>query len=144
MKNAQRGFSIIEGMVSMLVLSITAFGFLGSTVVSMSMKRTGMERSSAARAADSAMESLFYNKGNRDGLVLAMSNFPKQITSQGTSKAYTVSLLSMHDHVGNAADINALPAHGVIVVTLSVPYSENRSVGAASTKTITPSYVMEF
>lgn len=143
MKNQQGGFSLIENMVSIMLLGLLAFGFIASSVTAIGMKKAGLQRSAAARAASTAMEPVFYQRGNRNGLQSALATFPKSITESETHQTYLVSITAINDHAGAAVNPSALPANGVIVITLSVPYSENTG-GGVSTKTITPSYVTEF
>lgn len=146
MKKEQGGFSLVENLVSITLLGIVASGFIASSVAAVGMKNTGLQRSAATRAASTAMEPVFYQRGSRAGLQAALAGFPKSITENGTHKTYAVSIASVQDYTGTTVDPTALPAHGVIVITLSVPYSGSlgNTGAAAQTKTITPSYTMEF
>lgn len=146
MKRKQGGFSLIENLVSITLLGIVASGFIASSVAAVGMKNTGLQRSAATRAASTAMEPVFYQRGSRIGLQAALAGFPKSITESGTHKTYIASIASVRDYAGATIDPATLPAHGVIVITLSVPYSGSpgNTGTAAQTKTITPSYTMEF
>lgn len=147
MKKTQAGISIIENMVAMTVLAIAGFSFLASSVMAITMKRVGIERSAASRAANTAVNPIFYQRGNRNGLISELNAFPKTITEDETHKSYTVSVASMQDHTGSTVTVGSLPTHGVLILTLSVPYSERIGVAGQNnnlTKTLTPSYTLEF
>jgi len=144
MMNNQNGMSIIENLVAMTVLSIAGFGFIATSVASIGMMKTGVERSAAARAASSVANTLYYQRGNRAGLAAELISFPKTVVEDETHKTYTVEIASLNNHVGSAVSASALPKHGVMVMTLAVNYSERPGLMQSVKKTLHQTYTMDF
>lgn len=140
----QKGLSIIENLVAMAVLSIAGFGFIATSVASIGMMKTGIERSAAARAASSVANGLYYQRGNSAGLAAELLSFPKTVVEDETHKTYTVELASLNDHAGSAVSAASLPTHGVVVMTLAVPYSERPGSMQSVPKTLHQTYTMDF
>jgi len=144
MKN-QKGFSIIENMVAMSVMGIASFGFIATSVTAISMKKAGIERSAAARAADTAVNPLFYLRGDKVSLVNEISSFPKTVNEKETGRNYEITIASMQDHAGSAVSAASLGDHGVVLLTLNVPYSDRIGTGVGvANKFISPTYTLKF
>lgn len=142
----QNGFTIIENLVAMSVMSIAAFGYIASTVTAITMKKTGVERTAAARAADTAVNPVFYLRGDRASLINEIASFPKVVNEKETRKDYTVSIAALQDHSGATVTTGSLPAHGILLMTVNVPYTDKigASAGGALNKSVSPTYTVEF
>ena len=124
----QQGFSLIEVLVSLLVFWLGLLGIALYTANGLKTASANQVRATSVYAASLAMEPVLYQT-RADCLSAALGTFPRKISVDNGKDAYTISLVSASDGIGNqVAANNALTAaYGTwvspITVTLGIPYT---------------------
>ena len=134
----QRGFALMEVMVSISILTICIFGMLGSTASAMKQQRLASHRAQTARALQQVAEPLLFQSGNLNNIQTALgTGWPKTVVEG--RKTYSINLVAIRNyenvliengsHQPDPAVIS--PTDSPITVTLSavVPNETNLTVG---------------
>lgn len=143
----QRGFTLIEIMVALLVFMLGALGIAMYTATSLRTTASNQVRASALKAASMAVEPVTYHT-RHDCLKNMVTTFPLVVTSDSGKDSYSVSLASVNDGAQNTVATGTSTSTNVITVssswispvtlTLRVPYAGLNGI----TTTLYPSYTI--
>jgi len=140
----QKGLSIVENLVAISILAIAGFGFVAMSVVSIGMMRTSVERNAASRAISLVAEGIYNQRANSSNLSTALLSFPKKVVESEINKTYMVDLVSLNDYAGSAVSATSIPAHGILIMTLSTHFSERSGSPQSVQKTLYKTYTIDF
>jgi prepilin-type N-terminal cleavage/methylation domain-containing protein len=139
----QRGFTLIEVMVSLVVFSLGLLGIGLYTSSGLKASTVSQVRATSVYAASLAMEPVLYQT-RADCLSNVLGTFPRTVTSDNGKDKYTVNLVRASDGGGTqiAANNGIAAASSTwispVTITLGIPYEG----GNSKVYTAYPSYTV--
>ncbi len=127
MISTQRGFTLIEALVSLLVFSLGMLGIALYTGNGLKTSSTNQVRATSIYAASLAMEPVLYQT-RADCLSAALGGFPRNVVIDNGKDSFNVSLVRASDGRGtqiaanNAVTAAAAGWASPVTVVLGIPY----------------------
>jgi len=127
----QSGFSILENLIAVLLLSIGAIGIALSTATTIKINADNLQRSMALNAASIALENLYIAARSDDGtsLRIGLDSFAggQEVTSNpnasGTARdAFAITVTQAVDAAGRDVLNNSAPYVSPVTVGVRVEY----------------------
>ncbi len=124
----QRGFTLVEVMISLLVFFLGLLGISLYTASGLKTNSSNQARATSVYAASLAMEPVLYQT-RADCLSAALGAFPRTVTSDNGKDSYTIDLIRASDGSGaQVAANNGITAASLtwvspITITLGIPYT---------------------
>jgi prepilin-type N-terminal cleavage/methylation domain-containing protein len=141
--NKQRGFTLIEVLVSLLVFWLGLLGIALYTASGLKTSSANQLRATSVYASSLAMEPVLYQT-RADCLSAALGKFPQTVSVDNKKDSYTISLVRANDGSGkqiannNAITVTSDTWVSPVTITLGIPYTGSDS----KTYTAYPSYTV--